>query len=231
MRQGKDISSDLMIDHQQKEARSPHGSIASMITPIASPPNPASRMAAVVTEVLSPYVVVATLPFIVALSVPGMGFWGRVGLGVFVAGFSCLLPMVYIVVGARKNKWEGHHVRNRVGRARPLIALLASNAVGLAISITVGFPHRIIVLQIGMMLLLISASLVTVWWKISLHTSVLAASIGILAVFFTPWLLCGAPLVGVVAWSRVRLSDHTAAQTIAGAALGFALSGLAFLLY
>jgi hypothetical protein len=42
-----------------------------------------------------------------------------------------------------------------------------------------------------------------------------------------PWLACYA-LVGLVAWSRAELKDHTSAQAAAGTALG-AASALIFL--
>src|SRR5215208_4233946 len=41
-----------------------------------------------------------------------------------------------------------------------------------------------------------------------------------LAVAFGPALTLTVPTVALVAWSRVRLGDHTPAQTLAGAALG-----------
>jgi membrane-associated phospholipid phosphatase len=39
-----------------------------------------------------------------------------------------------------------------------------------------------------------------------------------------------APAVALVAWSRVRLGDHTPAQTLAGAALGGLVATTVFML-
>jgi membrane-associated phospholipid phosphatase len=63
---------------------------------------------------------------------------------------------------------------------------------------------------------------ITLWWKISVHS---AAAAGVATLI---WSLIGATLpllagVVIIAWSRVRLRRHTVAQTIAGAALGFAI--------
>jgi membrane-associated phospholipid phosphatase len=62
--------------------------------------------------------------------------------------------------------------------------------------------------------------LVTLWWKLSVHTAAASGTVAILALTFGPALTLTIPTVALVAWSRVRLGDHTPAQTVAGAALG-----------
>jgi membrane-associated phospholipid phosphatase len=63
---------------------------------------------------------------------------------------------------------------------------------------------------------------VTLFWKISLHTTAVASLAALwwvvhgLSPIFWALLL----LISLVAWARLRLNRHTAAQTIAGAALG-----------
>src|ERR1700743_1126925 len=76
-------------------------------------------VAQVVTEICSPAVVVLTLPRAVPGTPPHRpgptALWGLV-----VAVFSSILPTVFIVRGARRGRWDGHHVRNREGRLVPL---------------------------------------------------------------------------------------------------------------
>jgi membrane-associated phospholipid phosphatase len=47
---------------------------------------------------------------------------------------------------------------------------------------------------------------------------------------YGPWLLFLVGLLGLVCWSRVKLTDHTATQVIVGALLGPAVGGAVFLL-
>jgi membrane-associated phospholipid phosphatase len=77
---------------------------------------------------------------------------------------------------------------------------------------------------------LVVSLLVTLRWKISLHTGVAAGSVAILALLFGPALLGLAVVVGLVGWARVRLCDHTAAQAAAGAALGAVVAAALFTL-
>jgi membrane-associated phospholipid phosphatase len=45
-----------------------------------------------------------------------------------------------------------------------------------------------------------------------------------------PALLLALPVIALVAWSRIRLGDHTPAQTLAGAALGGLVATTVFIL-
>lgn len=64
--------------------------------------------------------------------------------------------------------------------------------------------------------------LITLFWKISLHTTAVASLTtlwwAISGSVFLLWLAL--PLIPLVAWSRVRLGRHTTNQTIAGTLLG-----------
>jgi membrane-associated phospholipid phosphatase len=88
-----------------------------------------------------------------------------------------------------------------------LVALLGAMAAGLAASL-----------------------LVNLFWKLSLHTAVMAGAVAILGVMFGPPLLVLAPLVGLVGWSRVEVGDHSSAQVAAGAGLGAAVAAVVFVL-
>lgn len=63
---------------------------------------------------------------------------------------------------------------------------------------------------------------VTLFWKISLHTTAVASLAALWWVINgqSPLLWALLLLIPLVAWARLRLSRHTAAQTIAGTALG-----------
>jgi membrane-associated phospholipid phosphatase len=81
-------------------------------------------------------------------------------------------------------------------------------------------PRQLVALVVAMLAGLAATLLVTLWWKLSVHTAAASGTVAVLALAFGPTLTLTAPTVALVAWSRVRLGDHTPAQTMAGAALG-----------
>lgn len=194
-----------------------------------------ASVARVVTEVLAPWVLVLGLPLLVAWSATGSVaeslLWGAV---VGVTG--SVVPMAVIVRGARRGKWDGHHVTNREGRLVPLLVCVASLGVGIAALVFGGAPRAMVALALAMFLSLLACLTVTFalpvngvrGWKVSFHAAVAAGAVAILALTYGPWVLLAAPLVALVAWSRVVLGDHTTAQVTVGTALGAIVGGTAF---
>ncbi|HEX3786730.1 MAG TPA: hypothetical protein VHW44_02615 [Pseudonocardiaceae bacterium] len=188
------------------------------------------RVAKVITEVGSPAVVVVLLPIAVAWAATGHRPVATIGWGLVVALFSSVLPMIFVVRGARAGRWDGHHVRNREGRLLPLSLGLLSTCVGLAVLLGFHAPRDLVALDLAMLATLFVCIAVTTRWKISLHAAVAGGAEATLVLLYGPLVLVGIPLVGLIAWARVRLTDHTLAQVVAGALVGPAVGGVVFLL-
>jgi membrane-associated phospholipid phosphatase len=191
--------------------------------------SPSRLVAKVVTEVFSPAVVVIALPIVVAWHATGGRIWPALGWGLLVALFSSILPMVFIISGARRGKWDGHHVRNREGRLLPLSLGLGSTAIGLIILLAGHAPRDVVALDLAMLATLFVCLIITRWWKISLHVAVAGGATATLVVLYGPVLLAFVAVVALVAWSRVKLADHTLMQVIAGALVGPLVGGFIFL--
>ncbi|GAA4864105.1 phosphatase PAP2 family protein [Saccharopolyspora rosea] len=189
----------------------------------------AELCARVITEVLAPWVIVLLLPLAVAWQAT-RSLGPALGWGLWVALTSSVLPMVVIVRGARRGRWDGHHVRDREGRLVPFLVLIALSCAGLAVLLVGGAPWPVVALDIAMIASLLVTGAITAKWKISMHTAVAAGAVVILAVSWGP--LCWALLlpVAAVGWSRVRLGDHTPAQTTVGAVVGALVGGGLFAL-
>ncbi len=104
----------------------------------------------------------------------------------------------------------------------------ASVAVGLLLMVVFRAPRELIALVVAMLAGLALTLIVTHWWKVSFHTAVSSGTATTLALVFGPWLLLAWLVVAVVAWSRVRLGDHTTAQAVVGAVLGALAAGTVF---
>jgi membrane-associated phospholipid phosphatase len=196
----------------------------------------APRLARLVTEVLAPWVLVLSLPVLVAWQATGevvpTVLWGSV---VGVTGSA--IPMLVIVRGARRGRWEGHHVTNREGRLVPLFTCVASLSVGIAALILGGAPWNLVALAVSMFLSLVISIAVTFGlpmpdgtrgWKVSVHAAVAAGAVSVLTVTYGPWMLLFSPVVALVAWSRVALGDHTTAQVVGGSVMGAVVGGLTY---
>ncbi|MET9631790.1 phosphatase PAP2 family protein [Lentzea sp. NPDC006480] len=180
------------------------------------------------TEILAPWVWVILLPFGVAAATENI--WKTLLWGFVVAITASVVPMAVIVRGARKGKWDGHHVTNREGRVVPLITAGASLAAGTVIMVLGHAPRSMLALAGSMFASLIVSMAITfgLKWKISLHAGVAWAAVVTMAIVYGPaWLLLALP-AALVAWSRVELGDHTTAQVLGGTAMGVIVGGGSF---
>jgi hypothetical protein len=186
----------------------------------ANPGQPAqrTRLARAVTELLAPAnLAVGQLLLVGWHSSPGPA---GLGWGLLAATFCGLLPYGIVIAGVRRQRWTDRHLRTRQQRPAPLLAGIASVVAGLAALVALDAPRPLIALVVAMLTGLAATLLVTLWWKLSVHTAAASGTVAVLALTFGPALTLTIPTVVLVAWSRVRLGDHTPAQTVAGAALG-----------
>jgi hypothetical protein len=188
-----------------------------------------SRTARMVNEALSPAVVVIVLPLVVAWYATGGALGATAGWGVLVAVFYSVLPMAFLVHGARRGRWDGHWVRDREHRTLPLLMCLLSASVGMAVMLAFDAPTEVVALAWAMISTLVACLVVTRWWKVSVHATVAGGAVAMVTFLYGPWLLALVPLVALVCWSRVVVTDHTVAQVVAGAVLGPVVGGAIFL--
>jgi hypothetical protein len=183
----------------------------------------------VVTEVLSPAVIVVALPLAVAWQATGYDLVPTLGWGLLVAVFYSVIPMVIMVRGARRGRWDGHWVRERERRMVPFLLCLVSTVAGLAIMLVGGAPQPVIALSWSMIATLLVVLAITRWWKVSVHATVAGGAIATIVLLYGPWYLLFVAGLVLVCWSRVAVTDHTVAQVVVGALLGPIVGGVVFL--
>lgn len=59
-------------------------------------------------------------------------------------------------------------------------------------------------------------TIITYFWKISLHTSWITFMVITFNILFGRWMLLMIPLIPVIGWARVRIKEHTMNQVILG---------------
>jgi membrane-associated phospholipid phosphatase len=187
------------------------------------------RLARIVTEALSPAVVVVVLLLSVSWQATGHDVAATLGWAVLLAVFYGVLPMAFLVVGARRGRWDGHWVRDREHRTLPLLMCLASALAGMAVMLLGDAPAALVALAWAMISTLVACLVITRWWKVSVHASVAGGAAALVTLIYGPWMLLLVPLVALVCWSRVMVRDHTVAQVVIGALLGPLVGGVVFL--
>jgi membrane-associated phospholipid phosphatase len=144
------------------------------------------------------------------------------GWGLLAAFFAAILPTLFITRGIQRGRWADRNVGAKRPRLIVLSFIIASVAAGLILLAALGAPRELTG-YFGCMLASVAVlAAITMVWKISIHCAVAAGSVTILMLLYGPWLIPAYALVGLTAWSRVALKDHTAAQVIAGSVLGAA---------
>ncbi|MFE0177962.1 hypothetical protein ACFWZ2_37200 [Streptomyces sp. NPDC059002] len=142
--------------------------------------------------------------------------------------FAAVIPIAYIKYGIRSGKWADRHVGNRQRRLLLIPVIMTSVGIGIGGMLWLGAPRQMLALVVAMLGTLAVLLPVTAFWKISVHTSVAAGSLAILACAYGPLVWLAAPIVCVIAWSRVVLRAHTIAQTVTGGCVGAIVAGAAF---
>ncbi|MEV2274792.1 phosphatase PAP2 family protein [Nocardiopsis sp. NPDC049922] len=189
---------------------------------------PVDRAARVVTEVCAPGVLV----IVILLAVGWYAAPGLIGLGwgILAALFCGIVPYGLLIVGARLGWWTDHHVGDRKQRLVPLSIILGCVIAGIATLLVLDAPGAMLALVAAMLVTLVVTLTITVAarWKVSVHTAVAGGTAVLLMLTYGSFTAVTVPVVALVGWSRVRLGDHTPAQTIVGAVLGATVAGFVF---
>lgn len=175
-------------------------------------------VAIVLTEALAPLVVsVAVMLAISLLSTPylvsALGWWLLASL------FVGVVPYTFLLIGVRRGRWTGRHVPLREQRAVPLLFAGGSVVVGLGVLVLLGAPRQLVAVVVAGLAGLTVSLLITLRWKMSIHTGVASGAATVLTVVGSALAVPAWLSVAAVAWARVDLQDHSVGQVVAGAAI------------
>ncbi|MGW4492313.1 hypothetical protein [Streptomyces sp. NPDC004376] len=196
-----------------------------MTSTTATPISTESRIARALTDGLEPRNWIIAVTVLIGWHADhfvGVG-WGLLG-----AVFSGVIPILFIKFGERRGYWGDRHVRRRQDRLIVIPGIMASVIIGMTLMIFFSAPPEMIALIAAMLATLAAILAITTAWKISVHSAVSAGAVIMLAQAYGPWMLVGYVLVALVGWSRIHLRDHTAAQVVAGTALGTLVAAVTF---
>jgi membrane-associated phospholipid phosphatase len=144
--------------------------------------------------------------------------------------FASFVPFAYILRNVRAGRLSDHHVGLREQRRLPLLVGFGSVTVGAALLHMLEAPRDLTATVVAGAAGFAVAAVISHWWKISVHCAVAAGAVTVLALVYGIELVLLSPLVALIAWSRVRLGDHTPAQVIVGSVTGMVVAYAGFTL-
>jgi len=174
------------------------------------------------SALLSPYLVIpgGTLGIVASQPTPPGANTRRTlllwsSLSVF---FSTVVPALFVLIQVLRGKITDVHVMEREQRGGPFVVAIISSAVGAGVLKFIEAPPA--VWSIGLVLAVngIVMLWITSFWKISMHVSVLAATVFAAIVTIpgvTQWQLL--LMVPALIWARVTRGRHSIWQGIGGA--------------
>lgn len=183
----------------------------------------------IISRVLDP---VVEIPLAVGLAV-----WFAVAGGlrwrflVLILVVDALLPFLFMVIALLKGQISNWDIRKREERIPLYLFTLLVHGVGVVLAHTLERGDLARILFVFWLIALLFA-LITLKWKISLHTGVNAVLVTFVNIVYSWqywWLLLLLPLV---AWARVHDRHHSWSQVAAGVLLGGGMTylGMAVLL-
>jgi membrane-associated phospholipid phosphatase len=183
------------------------------------------RVARVLTDTLDPKNwMIGTIIYLGWNSDRLTGIWWSI----YVIFFTAVLPGLIIVYGINRGWWADRHIGVRRERLAALIYILAPVTIGVLLMTILHAPYKMTGYSVAMLLSAIVLTIITIFWKISIHSTVSSAAVGIMTLACSHYAIFGYVLVALVAWARVALRDHTPAQVLAGNALGTVIAALAY---
>ncbi|MCK4729756.1 MAG: PAP2 family protein [Candidatus Aenigmarchaeota archaeon] len=143
--------------------------------------------------------------------------------------FMTVIPVTYVVLFVKKRKKFqdiDYDISDRSLRIKPFLAVITSYAIGIVALFSINAPVLVKGLMFCYFLNGLIMFLITLFWKISIHTSGITGPLTLLiyefGIIYSPLLLIAIP----VGWMRIKLKKHLPSQVIAGAVLTIILTWL-----
>jgi len=183
-----------------------------------------------ISSFFSPYLVsvvfILIISFIYALGLKQFLPWILISLF-----FIAAIPVGYIIWFMEKKKISDIHLSNLKERKIPFIIGAVSSVIGASILFCLKAATPILAVVTAYAVNAILISIITLYWKISIHSAFLVATVSIVMIVFGtkfwPLFLLWIP----VAWARVHRRRHTPEQVLAGATLAIISTSIVFYIF
>ena len=185
------------------------------------------RIATLTSNILNPFwvslVIILLLSFASASSILDALKWALISMAL------SILPVFSVTVFlVRRGGLDA--IFTNVRRQRTRIYLLAGlcAVAGYIILTYLGAPAMLVAAFTAGLSTIVVFMFINLWWKISLHTAFVAASVTVLVMLYGWVAVVTVALVPLAAWARIELNHHSLAQVATGALLAALIVAVIF---
>ena len=188
------------------------------------------RIANLTSKILSPFfislVIILLLSFESARTILDALKWSLVLIAI------SIVPVYSVVVYlARNHSLESRFINVRKQRTKIYLVASICALVGCVILLYLGAPLILVATFVAGLSAIVVFMCINLWWKISLHTAFIAASVAVLVVVYGSIATVTVIFLPLVAWARVELEHHSVAQVVIGAFLAISIVIVVFYLF
>jgi len=130
--------------------------------------------------------------------------------------FGTIIPYLYIVLMYKRREIDDMHIPRKEDRIKPMIVSSVSYVACLFVLYILDGPLFLKSIFAVSAVSAVIFTVITYFWKISLHTSWITFVVITFNVLFGRWMLLMIPLIPVIGWARVRIKKHTVNQVVFG---------------
>lgn len=183
-----------------------------------------------VSAFLSPYITAAIfIMIIVYQNTKNLGqFLPWMGIAFF---FAIMIPGGYILWKLEKKEIADIHLSDHTERKIPFMITAISATAGALVLFLIGAAKPVVVMMVAFAMNAITVALITLFWKVSIHTALYSSVITVLVILYGAkfaWLYL---LLIPLAWSRIYRHRHSLQQVIGGAIIAFVSTSLVFWIF
>jgi len=185
------------------------------------------RIANLTSNILNPYLVslimLLLLSFTSASSTLDALKWALISVALSI--LPVFLVTVYLVRSGRLDAvlTNLRSPRNKIYLFAGLCAIVACVTL-----VYLGAPSILVAAFIAGLSTVVIFMCINLWWKISLHTAIVAASATVLVILYGWIAAVTVVLVPLIAWARIELKYHSPAQVVTGALLAALIAVVVF---
>ena len=191
------------------------------------------RLAGRLSILLNPLVIGVPVVLLIGLKDVGEMRMELVPTILLCVGIMCIFPLIYILALMRAGLVKDFHITDRRQRVYLFPLMLVCLLVVVAILWhTEGVSPLVKDLLVVGLFTCLALALITLRFKISLHCSGLGwLGVGLYFSFGLMGGLAGLVMLGLAAWSRVVVREHTLPEVIAGSVFGLSATWLGMVLF
>lgn len=192
------------------------------------------RIANLISNILNPFLVSLILILLLSFKATSNGelnVLDALRWSLILTAFSVVpvyLAIIYLVRSGRLD-----NVFTNVRRQRTKIYLLAGGwaAAGCVVLLYLKAPPGLMAVSVAGLSTAIIFMCINLWWKISLHTAFIAASVTLLVILYGWVAMVAIVLIPLMFWARMELKRHSLAQVAAGALLSTLIVAVVFRIF